>query len=87
MVFSNNVKEDVKREIMTLWGTKGIQQYERYLGLPLSMEGPNEKPFQILKLAFGSSFNHGKAAFCLKGEGDFIEGDSSCHTYLHNEHF
>lgn len=26
--------EDVKEDIMTIWGCKGASQYEKYLGLP-----------------------------------------------------
>lgn len=28
-----NVKEKIRNEIMALWGTRGVQQYEKYLGI------------------------------------------------------
>lgn len=33
MVFNGNVKEEVKEEIMAVWGYRGVVQYEKHLGL------------------------------------------------------
>lgn len=35
MIFSQNINDDVKKEILAIWGCKGAAQYEKYLGLPL----------------------------------------------------
>lgn len=43
MVFSKNVKEEIRNEIMSLWGTRGTQKYERYLRLHLTLEDQKEK--------------------------------------------
>ncbi|XP_042983363.1 uncharacterized protein LOC122312776 [Carya illinoinensis] len=42
MVFSKNVNDDLKRDIMQLWGGSYTQQYEKYLGLP-PMVGRSKK--------------------------------------------
>ena len=38
--FSRNTSPDIQHEIKTLFGTKVIQQHEKYLGLP-SLVGKN----------------------------------------------
>lgn len=34
IIFSKNVKEDVKEEVLVIWGCRGVAQYEKCLGLP-----------------------------------------------------
>lgn len=66
MVFSKKVKEDVKEEVMTTWGCRGITQYEKYLGLPPIVGRSRKNDFLIFKLNCGSSYNLGNGNSCLK---------------------
>lgn len=38
MIFSGNVSVDRKAELLQLWGVIGVQQYEKYLGLPPTVD-------------------------------------------------
>lgn len=49
MVFSQNVKEMEKTEIMTLWGTRDQLQYERYLELPPIVRRSCKRAFSDIK--------------------------------------
>ncbi|XP_042974784.1 uncharacterized protein LOC122306423 [Carya illinoinensis] len=49
MVFSKNVKDDLKRDIMQLWGGSFTQQYEKYLGLPPMVGRSKKQAFSDIK--------------------------------------
>lgn len=49
MIFSKNLKEDLKVEILALWGNRGIQQYENYLGLSPIIRRSKKMAFSDIK--------------------------------------
>lgn len=49
MVFSNNVSEQSRNEIRSLWENGVCQQYEKYIGLPPIIERSNRKDFVEIK--------------------------------------
>ncbi|KAF5451602.1 hypothetical protein F2P56_026695 [Juglans regia] len=49
MVFSKNVDEGLKTEIMQLWGGSSTQQYEKYLGLPPMVGRSKQRAFSGIK--------------------------------------
>ncbi|KAF5441971.1 hypothetical protein F2P56_037076 [Juglans regia] len=49
MIFSGNVSIDRKKELLQLWGVIGVQEYERYLGLPPAVGRSKTKDFIEIK--------------------------------------
>ncbi|XP_042950087.1 uncharacterized protein LOC122282202 [Carya illinoinensis] len=49
MVFSKNVNDNLKRDIMQLWGGSFTQQYEKYLGLPPMVGRSKKQAFSDIK--------------------------------------
>lgn len=49
MLYSRNVKENLRAEIMCMWGGSNVQQYERYLGLPPIVGRSKQKAFSGIK--------------------------------------
>ncbi|XP_042944574.1 uncharacterized mitochondrial protein AtMg00310-like [Carya illinoinensis] len=49
MVFSKNVHEDVKVNIMAMWGGSNTQQFEKYLGLPPMVGRSKQRVFADIK--------------------------------------
>ncbi|XP_042939609.1 uncharacterized protein LOC122274659 [Carya illinoinensis] len=52
LVFSANVERVRMDEIRLMWGTGEVQQYERYLGLPLSLVDKKKRAFHTIKQKF-----------------------------------
>lgn len=50
MVFSENAKEEVKEEVMAVWGYRGAAQYEKYLGLPPIIGRSRKRAFSNIKM-------------------------------------
>lgn len=68
MVFSHNVKEDVRIKISSIWGGSVTKQYEKYLSLPPSLVGQKRTPSLKLKLKCGITSKLGSVNFYLRGK-------------------
>lgn len=49
MVFSKNVQDDTRKEVMATWGCRGVTQYEKYLSLPPIVGKAKKKAFSKIK--------------------------------------
>lgn len=52
MVLSKNVQENVKDEIMAIWGCRGVVQYEKYLSISHIVGRSRKNVFSNIKNKF-----------------------------------
>lgn len=69
MVFSRNVPNCDRKDILAFRGVRSTNQYERYLGLPPIINRSRKSFFGDKVKNFSSAFNHGNVGYCRK-EGD-----------------
>lgn len=49
MMFSRNVTDGMQNEIMSMWSVSNVQQYEKYIGLPLVIGRSKSQVFSKIK--------------------------------------
>lgn len=67
MIFSGNVRGNVREEIMTLWDATQSHHYEKYLGLPPFIGKYRRREFSKIKGKLWQRLHLWKGKFLLQG--------------------
>lgn len=49
MIFSQNVKDNIRDEVLSMWGCRATQQYQKYLSLPTIIGRSRKKALSEIK--------------------------------------